>query len=51
MLADIDVQLLVQPEIRSNPSADVFHFSGKPFSKSGKDGGGDKLHRTCTICK
>ncbi|KAJ7305436.1 hypothetical protein DFH08DRAFT_825124 [Mycena albidolilacea] len=40
MLADIDVQPLVQPEIRSNPSADVFHFSGKPFSKSGKDGGG-----------
>jgi hypothetical protein len=26
MIADIDVQLLVQPEIRSNPSADVFHF-------------------------
>ncbi|KAJ7824103.1 hypothetical protein B0H14DRAFT_3469621 [Mycena olivaceomarginata] len=35
MLADIDVQLLVQPEIRSNPSADVFHFSAPKTAHGG----------------
>jgi hypothetical protein len=51
LLADINVQPIVQPGIQTNPSADVLHFSGKKFPKPGKDGGGDKLHRTCTICK
>ncbi|KAF7346742.1 putative AC transposase [Mycena sanguinolenta] len=50
MLTDINVQPIIQSEIRTNPSADVLHFSGKTFSKPSKGGGGDKLHRTCTLC-
>ncbi|KAJ6593318.1 hypothetical protein B0H19DRAFT_17359 [Mycena capillaripes] len=50
MLVDINVQPIAQPDIRTNPSADVLHFSGKTFYKPSKDGSADKLHRTCTIC-
>ncbi|KAF7344634.1 putative AC transposase [Mycena venus] len=50
MLTDINVQPIVQPDIRTNPSADVLHFSGKTFHKRGKDGDSGKLYRTCTIC-
>ncbi|KAJ7715226.1 hypothetical protein DFH07DRAFT_974235 [Mycena maculata] len=51
LLADINVQPIVQLEIPTDPSADMLHFSGRKFNKPGEDGGGDKSHRTCTICK